>query len=72
MTGAQGTAERNLQPTERQTETRAERQPYGTGYEARQRSMASGGNTGFAGGGTVSGSGSGTGGEGRGGMGRGR
>lgn len=68
ITESQDTAERNLQPAERQKETRSERQPYGTGYEARQRGMTSGGNSGFGGGGSGTGAGSG----GRGGMGRGR
>ncbi len=72
ITESQDTAERNLQQEERQKEMRAERHPYGTGYEARQRGMASGGNSGFGGSGTLTGSGAGAGGGGRGGMGRGR
>lgn len=74
VTESQDTAERNLRQEERQKEMRAEHHPYGTGYEARQREMTSGGNSGFGGGGTLTGSGSssGAGGGGRGGMGRGR
>ncbi len=65
---SQDTMERNLQAVERQKEeTRMERHPYGTGYEARQRDTASGAHSGFG-----SGSGAGARGGGRGGMGRGR
>ncbi len=71
-TESEDTATRNLRQEKEENGKRAERQPYGTGYEARQRGMASGSNSGFGGGGTVTGSGSGAGGGGRGGMGRGR
>ena len=64
------TATRNLRQEEEGNSKRAERQPYGTGYEARQRGMASGSNSGF--GGSGAGAGAGAGGGGRGGMGRGR
>lgn len=71
-TESEDTATRNLRQEKEENGKRAERQPYGTGYEARQRGMASGSNSGFGGGDTVTGSGSGAGGGGRGGMGRGR
>jgi hypothetical protein len=62
---------RNLQKEVEEAEKRSERQPYGTGYEARQRAILSGsGNPGFGGGGF--GGGAGAGGAGQGGMGRGR
>lgn len=63
-------ATRNLRQEKEENGKRAERQPYGTGYEARQRGMASGSNSGF--GGSGAGAGAGAGGGGRGGMGRGR
>jgi hypothetical protein len=79
------TATRNLRQEDEGSGKRAERQRYGTGYEARQREMSSGSNSGFgagssgsSGGSAGSGAGgsgaggSGAGGGGRGGMGRGR
>ncbi|MDP1652318.1 MAG: hypothetical protein Q8L56_06300 [Rhodocyclaceae bacterium] len=73
LNDSQDTATRNLRQEEEASGKRAERQPYGTGYEARQRGMSSeSSNSGFGGGGRSSGSGAGAGGGGRGGMGRGR
>jgi hypothetical protein len=65
------TATRNLRQEEQQKETRAERRPYGTGFEARQRGMLSEGSPGFASGGSGAGAAGGGGGGGGGGAGRG-
>ncbi len=77
LNDSQDTATRNLRQEDDGIGKRAERQPYGTGYEARQRGMSSeSSSSGFRGGGSVSGGGAGAGagggGGGRGGMGRGR
>ncbi len=67
------TATRNLRQEERQKDIRAERRPYGTGFEARQREMLSEGGSGFASGGSGAGAAGGGSAAGRGGgMGRGR
>lgn len=72
LNDSRDTAARNLRQEEEGDGKRAERQPYGTGFEARQRGGSSGGNAGFRGGSTATGGAAGAGGGGRGGMGRGR
>lgn len=70
---ADETAVRNLRQEGDGAEKRTTHQRYGTGYEARQRGMATEGGTGYGGGmGSPMGGGAGMGGGGRGGMGRGR
>lgn len=71
VTEPEDTATKNLRQEERVKETHAERRPYGTGFEARQRGMLSEGSPGFSSGGSGAGA-AGGGGAGRGGgMGRG-